>query len=308
MMRNGKSNKNRLLVRRVVDVPLREVSGICLRRSRNGRMFLIAVGDWAAKIAWFCQPRSDGGRVEWHTKNIAKLSGSMLPKRDSQIEAVCADGLGRILLLQEAPPRVELIDPEALKVVASIDLAVEGRGEIARAWCDPKGSRGEGMVLLPGGHLLVAKEKKPAAFIEFGPPQSRSRGLVRGGALSDGERWPIKKGHHRFVALAIWLPDKRLAKTCADFSDLEIGPDGCLYLLSDKSSTIARLDGLPAGGGTVALLDAWKLGDINGKPEALAFTAQGRAIVGLDTRKPRRNLVLLEPAVAQLRRRSQSPS
>jgi hypothetical protein len=28
---------------RVVDVPLREVSGICLRRSRNGRMSLIAL-------------------------------------------------------------------------------------------------------------------------------------------------------------------------------------------------------------------------------------------------------------------------
>src|SRR4029077_9909068 len=94
-MGNGKSNKNRLRVRRMVDVPLREVSGICLRRSRNGRMFLIAVGDRVAKIAWFSQPRSDGGRIDWHTSNIAKLSGSKLPKRDSQIEAVCADGLGR---------------------------------------------------------------------------------------------------------------------------------------------------------------------------------------------------------------------
>ena len=127
-------------------------------------------------------------------------------------------------------------------MVASIDLAVEGRSEIAQAWSDPKESRGEGAVLLAGGHLLIAKEKKPAAFIEFGPPHSRSRSLVRGGALPDGERWPIKKGHHRFVALAIWLPDKTLAKTCVDFSDLEIGPDGYLYLLSDKSSTIARLD------------------------------------------------------------------
>jgi len=149
--------------------------------------------------------------------------------------------------------------------------------------------------------LLVAKEKKPAAFIEFGPRHSRSRGLVRGGALAAGERWPIKKGHHDFVALAIWLPDKRLAKTCADFSDLEIGPDGYLYLLSDKSSTVARLDDLAAGGGTAAHLDAWRIGDLDGKPEGLAFTAQGRAIVGLDTRKLRRNLVLLDPAVAQLR-------
>jgi hypothetical protein len=296
-MGNSKSSKNRLRVRRVIDVPLREVSGICLRRNRKGRMFLIAVGDRVAKIAWFSQPRSDDGRIDWHTRSIAKLSGSMLPKHDPQIEAICADGLGRVLLLQETPPRVELIDPKALRVVASIDLAVEGRGKIG-VWSDPKGSRGEGVVLLPGGHLLVAKEKKPAAFIEFGPPHSQSRGLVRGGALADGERWPIKKGHHQFVALAIWLPDKRLGKTCDDFSDLEIGPDGYLYLLSDKSSTIARIDDLAAGGGTVALLDAWRLGDLDGKPEGLTFTAQGRAIVGLDTRKPRRNLVLLEPAVA----------
>ena len=184
-MGNSKSSEKRLRVRRVVDVPLREISGICLRRSRNGRMSLIAVGDRVSKVAWFSQPRSDEGRIDWHTVNIAKLSGSMLPKRDSQIEAVCADGLGRVLLLQETPPRVELIDPKGLKVVASIELAVKGRSEIGRAWSDPKGSRGEGMVLLPGGHLLVAKEKKPAAFIEFGPPHSRSRGLVRGGALAE---------------------------------------------------------------------------------------------------------------------------
>ena len=306
MIRNVNS-KGRLQVRRVVDVPLREVSGICLRRRRNGRMSLIAVGDHAAKVAWFSLSRSDEGRISWHTSNIAKLSGSLLPKRDSQIEAVCADGQGRIALLQETPSRVELVDPNACKVVASIDLVVEGRGKLAQAWSDPKGSRGEGMALLPGGHLLIAKEKKPAVFIEFGPPHSRSRGLVRGRALPDGERWPVKKGHHRYVPLATWIPDKKLAKHCADFSDLEIGPDGCLYLLSDQSCTIARLDDLPAGGGTALLLDAWRVEDVDGKPEGLAFTAQGRAVVGLDTRKPRRNLVLLEPAIAQLRRRHREP-
>jgi hypothetical protein len=223
----------------------------------------------------------------------------MLPQHDPQIEAVCADGVGRILLLQETPPRVELIDPKASKVVASIELAVEGSSEIAQPWSDPEGSRGEGMALLSGGHLLIAKEKKPAAFIEFGPSGSQSRGLIRGCALANGERWPIKKGHHRFVALAIWFPDKTLAKTCADFSDLAIGPDGSLYLLSDKSSTIARLDNLPADGGTAALLDAWTLDGLDGKPEGLAFTAEGQAVVGLDTRKARQNLALLEPAVAQ---------
>ena len=108
MVRNGKLNQSRLRVRRVVHVPLREVSGICLRRSRNGRMSLIAVGDRVAQIAWFSLSRGDGGRIDWHTSSIAQLSGSELPKHDPQIEAVCADGAGRVLLLQETPPRVEL--------------------------------------------------------------------------------------------------------------------------------------------------------------------------------------------------------
>ena len=298
MAKGKKTKKRRLRVRRVVHVPLREVSGICLRLGANGRMSLLAVGDRVARIAWFSMPGNDDDRIDWQATSIANLAGSKLPKHDPQIEAVCADGAGRILLLQETPPRVELVDLKSSKALALIDLAMDGRGEVARAWSDPKGSRGEGVVLLANGHLLVAKEKKPAALIEFGPSDARSRGLARGGALAAGKRWPIRKGQHRFVALATWHPDKALAKACADFSDLEIGPDGCLYLLSDKSASIARLEDLEAGGGSAGLRRAWRLGDLGGKPEGLAFTKQGHAIVGLDTRKKRRNLVLLEPAVA----------
>ena len=188
MVRNGKPKKNRLRVRRVVDVPLCEVSGICSRRSANDRMSLIAVGDAEAKIAWSSLSRGDGSEFDWHKKSIAKLSGSELPKHDPQIEAVCADSIGRILLLQENPQRAELIDLKSSEAVALIDLVVEGRDNIARAWRDPKGSRGEGAVFLPGGHLFVAKEKNPAVLIEFGPPHSRSRGW------SAAARWRTASG------------------------------------------------------------------------------------------------------------------
>jgi hypothetical protein len=296
---NDKTKKRRLRVQRMVDVPLSEVSGICLRRGRNHEMSLIAVGDRVAKLAWISLPHSDSGALDWHTVDIAKLPGSELPKKDPQIEAICADGIGRVLLLQESPPRVELIDVKASRVVASIELVVEGHGQLARSWSHPKGSRGEGMVLLRNGHLLVAKEKQPSALIEFGSKGSRPQGLSRGGALGDGDRWPLAKGGYQFVALAAWFPDKALAKACNDFSDLEVGPDGRLYVLSDQSATIARLDNLPPSGGIVELTDVWRLDDLKGKPEGLAFTAEGRAIVALDKRKPRRNLVLLEPAIAK---------
>jgi hypothetical protein len=251
-----------------------------------------------AKAAWLSLPPSDSGSVNWSTASLSKVSGSRLPKNDPQIEAVCADGAGRVLLLQEAPPRVELVDFEASQVVASISLLVPGHSQLARSWSNPKGSRGEGAVLLRGGHLLVAKEKDPAALIEFGPARARSRGLIQGGTLAGGAGWPIAEGEHHFVALAVWWPEKALEKKCADYSDLEIGPDGRLYLLSDKSAAIARLDDLTPGGGTATLTASWPLEDLGGKPEGLAFAADGRAVVALDKRKRRNNLVLLEPPIA----------
>jgi len=289
---------DRLRISRVVDVPLREVSGICLRRGRDRQMSLLAVGDRAAKVVWISLPESDDESLDWQTKNIGTFTDSDLAGDDPQIEAVCADGAGRVLLLQEWPPRVELVDFEMSQTLASIELHVEGNDEIAVSWADPAGSHGEGMVLLPGGHLLVAKEKDPAALIEFGPPGSRSQGLTRGGALAAGDRWVVAEGKQEFVGLATWLPGRALAKACKDLSDLEIGPDGCLYLLSDQSESIARIDDLSPGGGTAALGAVWRLENIEGKPEGLAFTAEGRAVVALDKPKTRKNLVLLNPPIA----------
>jgi hypothetical protein len=42
----------------------------------------------------------------------------------------------------------------------------------------------------------------------------------------------------------------------------------------------------------------WKLPALDGKPAGLALTRNGRAIVALDTRKAKENLVLLEPPIA----------
>jgi hypothetical protein len=289
---------NRLKVYRVVDVPLEEVSGICLRWGPAGETSLVAIGDRVAVAAWFVQPADDMAALDWHTADVASLEGTHLPQDDPQIEAVCADGAGRILLLQESPPRAELIDPSGRRVVATIELAIRGDGDLARSWADPAGSRGEGVVFLPGGHLLVAKEKDPSALIEFGPPGAKPVGLARGGALPPGLAWEIGPGDHRFVALATWWPDRALRKACADFSDLEVGPDGHLYVLSDKSGSIARLSDLRAPGGEATALASWPLGDLAGKPEGLAFTPNGRAMVALDTRRARHNLLLFEPPIA----------
>lgn len=243
------------------------------------------------------QSDADPDDVEWQLTAIERLEGSRLPKRDPQVEAIAVDGTGRVLLLQESPPRAELVDLAASRVVSSFTLDVPGKGAVASSWADPAGSRGEGVVLRSGGHLLVAKEKGPAALIEFGPLGARSYGLPASVPTSQS-KWGVGPGQHRYVALAVWEPDAELRKACKDFSDLDIGPDGRLYVLSDKSASIARLAALAPGGGTVTAQAWWKLGGLKGKPEGLAFARDGRAVVALDKKKKRRNLALLAPAIA----------
>ncbi|MCU0483774.1 MAG: SdiA-regulated domain-containing protein, partial [Chloroflexi bacterium] len=229
---------------------------------------------------------------------LAGLEGTRIPVDDPQIEAVCADGAGRVLLLQESPPRAELVDPAARRVVASIALEVPGEHPLAAAWLDPTGSRGEGAVFLASGHLLVAKEKDPPALIEFGPAGEAAGGYRPDAAVPDGAAWPVAASELTFVPLATWTPDAGLRAACRDFSDLEVGPDGRLYLLSDQSASIARLGDLHPPGGTARADATWALGRLRGKPEGLAFTARGLAIVALDTRRARDNLALFEPAIA----------
>jgi hypothetical protein len=298
-----KRKSQKLAVGRTEDIPLLEVSGLCFRRGPRGIRQVVAIGDSSAVGAWATVADEPGHSLCWKTANLRGFQGSRLPSKDSQIEAVCADGAGRVLLLQETPPRVELVSPRDCRVIASIDLQVPNKHPLAKPWHDENGSRGEGAVLLANGHLLVAKEKDPAALLEFGPAGATACGFRagrgRGGrALADGARWPVARGVDSFELLAAWLPHREFQRACRDFSDLEIGPDGRLYLLSDKSATIARVSDLDPAAGKARVERVWELPPLKGKPEGLAFTRGGHALVALDRRKPRRNLVMLEPAIA----------
>jgi len=51
------------------------------------------------------------------------------------------------------------------------------------------------------GHLLIAKEKDPSAFIEFGPAGDQPSGFGSASALAEGARWPTDEGDHVFVPL-----------------------------------------------------------------------------------------------------------
>ena len=110
-------DEGELSVLRTEDVPLQEVSGVCLRREAGGDMALVAFGDRTSIAAWVDLPSDDHGAYAWKTVDLADVEGSLIPRDDPQVEAVCADGAGRILILQESPPRVELLDWAGRQVV-----------------------------------------------------------------------------------------------------------------------------------------------------------------------------------------------
>lgn len=296
-MARPKKQEAELSVLRTEDVPLQEVSGVCLRREAGGDMALVAFGDRTSMAAWVELPDDDRGAYRWQTVDMADVEGSLIPRDDPQVEAVCADGAGRILILQESPPRVELLDWAGHKVVTRIALEIPADHPLHDSWVDSEGSQGEGAAFMRNGHLLIAKEKDPAAFIEFGPEGDEPSGFGADTALAGGARWPTDDGDRTFVPLAVWNPSVKLQANCEDFSDLEVGPDRRLYLLSDKSQSIARVGELVPGDGVARADEVWKLPLLDGKPEGLALTRNGRAIVALDTKQAKENLVLLEPPI-----------
>ena len=85
-------------------------------------------------------------------------------------------------------------------------------------------------------------------------------------------------------------------KHLPDISDATIGPDGRLYLLSDKGSAIARLpDMLDPQGGTIEPVEVWRIAGSPENPEGLVILADGTPLIGLDTKAAGGNLLRLEP-------------
>ena len=212
--------RGQLSVARLHDVPLREVSGLCLRWAANAETTLVAIGDRAATIAQAVLPTDLETELRWRLTSLSHAFGSALTKDDPQLEAICADGAGRFALLQESPARMVLIAVDGASL-GSIDLHVPREHPLGPSWRDPDGSRGEGILLLANGHLLVAKEKDPPAFLEFGPTGSPPSGVSSTTVLKAGASWPGPEGDVTFEPLAAWMLDDRLADACHDVSDLE---------------------------------------------------------------------------------------
>jgi hypothetical protein len=277
---SGVGKTPKLAVRDVADVPLRELSGLALRGDsllavgdREPSLFIAPVGSWP---------------LQWRGVDLAELN---LPDDGTQFEALVASGDHTVLVLQEQPARVLHLDVAAPALLGTLRLEVPQGHRLREAWLGDRSSRGESLVLIEQGHLLVIKEKDPSVILEFGPAGEAPVGWRRGVAAE-----APATADAALTVLATWRLGDQLSTELPDVSEATIGPDGCLYLLSDQGSAIARLpDRLDPSGGKVDAETVWRIAGSPKNPEGLVILADGTPLVGLDTQSPRQNLLRLEP-------------
>ena len=281
-----------------IDLPVVEASGVTVRQTERGPVVLV-VGDRTAEVG-ACLLGAGGELNEWSTIDLADLPGWPLPFGDSQFEAIAADGGSLVALMCEDPPLVLVADTVTRELRAEIELTAP-KGSLLDGQWDDASSRGEGLVFLRGGRLLVAQEKRPRALIEFGPVGTEPRGVSSDDLLAPDESWDAPSGHVEFVPLSMWKLKSAAKKALGDVSSIGTDSDGNLWLLSDKSRRVGRLDldvALGPDDDEVRDLDEiWDLPKGAKKPEGIAALGDGRVLVALDTHSTSNNgMIVTRPS------------
>ncbi len=262
-------------------LPIPEVSALG-RRVVGGRPGFLAAGDSSTTLVTF-DVEADGT-----VANIAAHDLSALfDPGESQWEAVAGDGAGRVFLLTESTSIIHVLDASLASVVRTITLEVPDDFPLRSAWDEDANSRGEGMVLLANGHILVAKEKNesksdPPALIEFAPEGQSADGYRRNLALGD-DPFPLETvTADRLIAVKHWPLKANAAALITDISDLAVDEENRLVVVSDQGCALARLErSLDPDEEKLDVDAVFSLAGTLAKPEGLVFAGR-RPFVAVD--------------------------
>ena len=283
-----------LAIRQAFDVPLLEISGLGQRPGSPGQgMQVLAVGDEDFTVV-SASVESSTSLSDFRTHRLHDLLGGG-EEYGSQWEAADGDSTGRVFILQESPGKVFILSPELDRLLHTIDLSVEGSDRLD--WEKSPNARGEGLVLLANGHVVVAKEKEPPLLMEFGPEGDEASGIVSDLLLLERRRFPEPaEASSKQAVLTVWDLDGEADARIDDISDIAVGPDERLYLLSDESRCIARVEHqLPAAQRKLSITAVWRLPEEIVQPEGLVLMDDMTPLVAIDRKEPNQNLFLLDP-------------
>ncbi len=268
-------------------LPMAEVSGLG-RRVVAGKPSYLAISDSVPAIVTF---RVDGGvATDIQKHDVSSIIGGGAP----QYEAVSGDSTGKVFALAESSNRIVVFDAGLTKVVHTIELQIPSSFPLANAWAKDENSRGEGMLLLANGHVLVAKEKDPVAIVEFAPGDESPQGYSFGLALGD-RAFPLASGAtSKLVPVKHWLLKDSQTKLAGDVSELALDVDGRLLLLTDQDRAILRVErGLRVDEDKVELKAVYRLPGSVEKPEGLVLV-DGVPFVAIDVKNAGETLFTIE--------------
>ena len=243
----GKNPQKALTITEQYNIPIAELSGLAIVRTsaqKKGGIRLYLIGDANFRIANLPINATPNDAID-PSRDVAHVIGRNAGD-PSQWEAIAADGKDTICMLSETYGEVSCLDQDLRQDRGSFNLDVSTIASLDSAWKAHSNSRGEGMILMKRGHVLVLKEKQPSMLVEFGPAGDAPAGYGPDGFLQKGEAFiqppsvPGRAGS--LVALKAWAFSERLQELAKDASEITVGPDGRVYLLSQESSTMIRLE------------------------------------------------------------------
>jgi len=256
---------------------LNEVSGLGVR-TVSGKPQYLAIGDSSTTLLTF-NIGSDGKPTSIKRNDLKSIFGA----GESQWEAVAGDSSGKVFLENESQGTVSILDAD-LKLKHVITLTLPDDSPLKRSWDRDENSRGEGMLLLSNGHILIAKEKGPSAIIEFAPKGQDAKGYAPGQQLKGAFKVPSGDASE-FIAVKSWELKSSAINLIGDISDLTVDADGTIIVLSDQSRAIARIEKeLSLDEDKIDVKQMWDLPKEVDKPEGIQLV-DGKPFVACDLRK-----------------------
>lgn len=208
------------------------------------------------------------------THDVSSLIGA-----HTDSEAIACDDAGNLFLLDEEGACIHGLSADLTRSRGRAAIVFPTDHPLATAWLDEPNSRGEGMVLLSNGHVLLAKEKAPAAIVELAPFGEAPVGFRPDLVLRGEFPWSARE----LVATAYWLFGDADRRHLGDISDLAVDEATSeLVLLSDQGRAIAVVGrSLDPAERSLPVGRSWRLPSNVKKPEGLVIR-DGRAWVSID--------------------------
>ena len=179
--------KATLAIDRVLTIPLREVSGICLHRPATGPPLLVAIGDASMELAWATLVVGD--EPEWSVADLSEF-GSRAPTGDRSSRPsprMLVDGCSSSV---STPPSCSSWTQRERRLLATVELTVRDEDGLHRPRERDAASLGEAVLPLRDGRLLVCKEKDPPLLVEFGPVGETALGIDPSASWARTSRGP----------------------------------------------------------------------------------------------------------------------